>query len=286
MEYLIGVVVLLIIMWFRVVRPNQAHIVVRLGKPVRVRRQGWHVIIPFIERIDKQTLYDRNLAVTVDGLTVDTVRTSVGINVVFRVKNSDEAILASKYGIDDPIRIVQATVDEQLRAKIFTFEHEDIFGKREEIGDEVKEALKEKLWQYGMELDSVQVTDISLEEGVMLAMNQIVTQEKRKLALIREAEGQKAANILNAEADREVKKLIGEGMALQRQEIAKWFRESVQEMKEIDPSLSARDILDFLITSSRLETLEKIGKDNAKLVYLNDSLEGKQASLLADLVKE
>jgi TolB-like protein len=43
------------------------------------------------------------------------------------------------------VRLVKATVDEQLRAKIFTFEHEDIFGKREEIGDEVKETLKEKL---------------------------------------------------------------------------------------------------------------------------------------------
>lgn len=283
---LAGLVLLCVVLWFRVVRPNQAHIVVRLGRPVRVRRQGWHVIIPFIEKVDKQVLYDRNLAVTVDGLTVDNVRTAVGINVVFRVKNSDESILASKYGTDDPVRIVQATVDEQLRAKIFTFEHEDIFGKREEIGDEVKEALKEKLGQYGMELDSVQVTDITLEAGVMQAMNQIVTEEKKKLALIREAEGRKAAQILNAEADREVKKLIGEGMALQRQEIAKWFRESVIEMKEIDPSLSARDILDFLITSSRLETLEKIGKDNAKLVYLNDSLEGKQASLLADLINK
>jgi len=166
-------------------------------------------------------LYDKNLAVQVDGFTKDNVRTTVGINVVFRVKTADNDILASMYGIDNPVRLVQATVEEQLRAKIFTFEHEDIFGKREEIGNEVREALKEKLSQYGMELDSVQVTDILLEEGVMSAMNQIITEEKKKLALIREAEGRKASSVLDAEAEKEVKKLIGQGMALQRYEISR-----------------------------------------------------------------
>lgn len=39
-----------------------------------------------------------------------------------------------------------------------------------------------------MELDSVQVTDIVLEAGVMAAMNQIVTEEKKKMALVKEAE--------------------------------------------------------------------------------------------------
>lgn len=107
---------------------------------------------------------------------------------VYRVKNDSASILASKFNIDDPVRLVQATVDEQLRAKIFTFEHEDIFGKRDEIGMEIRETLREKLNQYGMELDSVQVTDIALEESVMQAMNKIIEEEKRKQALVREAE--------------------------------------------------------------------------------------------------
>jgi hypothetical protein len=57
------------------------------------------------------------------------------------------------------------------------------------------------------------------------------------------------------------------------------------EMKSIDDSLSAAAILDFLIVSSRLETLEKIGKDNAKIIYLNENLEGKSTSLVGAGVK-
>jgi hypothetical protein len=51
-------------------------------------------------------------------------------------------------------------------------------------------------------------------------------------------------------------------------------------MKSIDDTLSAAAILDFLIVSSRLETLEKVGKNNAKIVYLNENLEGKATTLV------
>lgn len=44
-------------------------------------------------------------------------------------------------------------------------------------------------------------------------------------------------------------------------------------MKSIDDTLSAKDILDFLITSARLEALEKIGKENGKIIYINENLE-------------
>ncbi len=283
--WLVFLVLIVLILWFRIVPPNQANIVLFLGKPVRVRKEGWHLIIPILEKTNRQSLFDKNLSVQVDGFTKDNVRTTVGINVVFRVKREDSDIIASMYGIDNPVRLVQATVEEQLRAKIFTFEHEEIFGKREEIGNEVREALKEKLGQYGMELDSVQVTDILLEEGVMNAMNQIITEEKKKLAIIREAEGRKASSVLDAEAEKEVKKLIGQGMALQRYEISRGFKDSVTEMQAIDASLSAKDILDFLITSSRLETLEKIGKDNAKVVFVNENIEGKFASMMGEMTK-
>lgn len=270
---------------FKIVPPNQANVVLFLGKPIRVKREGRHMIIPFLESIRRQQLFDKNLNITVDSITRDNVRTSVGINIVYRAKNTDKGIIDSKFSIDNPVRIVQATIDEQLRAKIFTFEHEEIFGKRQEIGDEIREALVEKLEQYGMELDSVQVTDISLDPWVMDAMNQIISEEKKKLALIRQAEWRKASLILDAEADKEVKKLIGQGMALQRQEIAKGFKESVEEMQSIDETLTAAQILEFLITSSRLETLEKVGKDNAKLIYLNENLEGKSTSLVGAAVE-
>lgn len=131
-----------------------------------------------------------------------------------------------------------------------------------------------------MELDSVQVIDILLDSQVTQAMNQVVASQKMKMAAITEAEGRKEGEILRAQGDKEVKRLIGEGMAEQRKAIANGFQESIEKIKSIDPSLSGDKILDFLLNSSRIETLEKIGANNAKVIYINENLEGKSASMI------
>ena len=65
---------------------------------------------------------------------------------------------------------------------------EEIFGKRSEIGEEIKETLCVKMAEFGMELDSVQVVDIQLDQKVVDAMNNVVASQKNKAATITEAE--------------------------------------------------------------------------------------------------
>ena len=280
---LIGLVVVLILIGVRIIPPRKALVVLRMGKAQRILREGFHVIIPFIEWTRGQSLAFRNLDVKVDGITEDNVTTTIGLNVIFRVKDSDQAILDSIFKIDEPIKAIRSMVEEQLRAKIFTFQHDLIFGKRDEIGDEVKKILDKKLHEFGMELDSVQVKDIQLDASVMAAMNKIVAARKNKDAQITEAEGDKQTDILKAEANKEVKKLIGEGMAEQRKAIANWFSQSVDDIKKADKNLKGIEILDFLLSSARIETLEKVGDNpNSKVIYLNENLEGKMASMIGE----
>ncbi len=267
-------------MGIKILSPRKVAVVLRLGTATRIIREGLNFTIPFIEWTRSQSLALMNLDVAVDGITEDNVKTTVWLNVIFRVKDDDQSIIDSIFKINDPIKTIRAMVEEQLRAKIFTFRHDDIFGKRNEIGDEVKETLAGKLHEFGMELDSVQVKDIQLDASVMEAMNNVVSAQKNKQAAITEAEGRKQGDILNAEADKEVKKLLGEGMALQREAIAKWFSQSIGEIKAQDKNLQGAQVLEFLLASSRIETLEKIGHSNAKVIYLNENLEGKMASMI------
>ncbi len=278
--YILIPIAILVFMGIKILPPRKASVVLRLGKTNRIIREGLNFTIPFIEWTRSQSLALMNLDVAVDGITEDNVKTTVWLNVIFRVKDDDQSIIDSIFKINDPIKTIRAMVEEQLRAKIFTFRHDDIFGKRNEIGDEVKETLAGKLHEFGMELDSVQVKDIQLDASVMEAMNNVVSAQKNKQAAITEAEGRKQGDILNAEADKEVKKLLGEGMALQREAIAKWFSQSIGEIKAQDKNLQWAQVLEFLLASSRIETLEKIGHNNAKVIYLNENLEGKMASMI------
>lgn len=229
-----------------------------LGKPKRVVREGFNMVIPIFERVKRQNLALNNLPIKVDGITQDNVKTGVDINVIYKVKNDDQSIKDSLFKNDNVVQTIKSMIEEQLRASIFEFQHEEIFSKRTEMGDEIKETLSKKLGEFGMELDSVQVVDIQLDQKVVEAMNNVVASQKSKTAAITEAEGRKQAQILTAEGEKEVKKLIGEGMALQREAIAKGFKDSIGQIKETDKELSGREILEFLLNSSRIETLEKV----------------------------
>lgn len=266
----------------RILWPKKVGVVLFLWKATRVITEGFNVVIPFLEYVIYQTLALTNLNIKVDGITKDNVNTSVNINVIYKVKDDNQSIKDSLFKNQNIVQTIKSLIEEQLRAKIFEFEHEEIFWKRNEIGDEIRQALAVKLAEFGMELDSVQVIDIVLDSQVVQAMNQVVASQKAKMASITEAEWRKQAEILRAEWDKEVKRLIGEGMAEQRKAIANGFQESIEKIKSMDPTLTGAQILEFLLNSSRIETLEKIGLDNAKVIYVNENLEWRAASMISN----
>ena len=61
--WIVFIVLVILVLGFRIVPPNQANIVLFLGKPVRVRKEGWHLIIPILEKTNRQSLFDKNLSV-------------------------------------------------------------------------------------------------------------------------------------------------------------------------------------------------------------------------------
>jgi regulator of protease activity HflC (stomatin/prohibitin superfamily) len=196
---IVGLILLVLLFGIRILSPRKVGVVTFLGKISRVIREGFNVIIPFLESVHYQTLEMMNLNVNVDGITKDNVNTSVNINVIYSVKEDDQSVIDSIFKNTNVVQTIKALIEEQLRAKIFEFEHEEIFGKRNEIGDEIRTALEVKLAEFGMELDSVQVIDILLDSQVTQAMNQVVASQKLKAAAITEAEGRKQGEILKAE---------------------------------------------------------------------------------------
>lgn len=275
--------VILAALSIRIVRPNTVMVVELFGKYNRTLRPWLHFIIPFIEWTRSQTLYRKNFPVEVNGITKDNVTSNIGLNVIYYVEddevdNKTGNIFKSIYNIDDPRTMMRSTIDEQLRAMIVNFTHKNIFEKREEIGQNIESRLREKLSTFWYRLDSIQVRDISLESTVMAAMNKVVETEKLKEAALNEAEAEKIMKVKEAEAEKESKVLLWEGMAGQRMKIAEWFKESVDLIKQTDDSLNAEKVLDFLLDSSRIETLWSIGEQqNSKLIYLNEDLEWRKS---------
>ena len=285
--------IFLIIWSVKLVSPNTVKAVKTFQKFSRIIRPGLNFIIPLVETTDSQVLYKKNFPVEVEWVTQDNVTAYIGLNVIYYVNDDKDNtingnIYKSIYMIDDPKTMMRATIDEQLRAMIVTFTHKNIFAKREEIGEAIEARLREKLKSFWFKLDSIQVRDVKLENTVMDAMNKIIETEKFKEAAFNEAEAKKIMQVKEPEAEKESKILLWEGMAGQRMKIAEWFKESVDLIKQTDDSLNAEKVLNFLLDSSRIETLWSIwSQDNSKLVYLNENLEWKTSKLVAgsDIMK-
>ena len=131
-------------------------------------------------------------------------------------------------------------------------------------------------------MDSIQVIDIELEKNVMNAMNKVVETQKLKEAANNEAEAQKIIKVKEPEAEKESRILLWEWMAWQRMKIAEWFKESVDMIQQADSSLNWEKVLQFLLDSSRIETLWNIGwNTNTKLIYLNEDLEWRASKLVS-----
>ena len=279
--------IFLIALSVRIVQPNTVRTVEFLGKYNRILRQGFHLIVPVLEQTKLQTLFRRNFPVEVQWVTSDNVTAYIGLNVIYYVEDDRNdsmqwAIYRSIYSIDDHRTMIKSTIDEQLRAMIVSFTHKEIFNKREEIWEEIEERLREKLSTFGFRLDSIQVRDVELDKKVMEAMNKVVETEKLKEAAMNEAEAKKILQVKEAEAEKESKILLWEGMAGQRMKIAEWFKESVDLIKQTDDSLNAEKVLQFLLDSSRIETLGNIwAKDNSKIIYLNEDLEWRASKLMS-----
>ncbi|MDD5770294.1 MAG: SPFH domain-containing protein [Candidatus Gracilibacteria bacterium] len=290
MGYILIPIIIILILGIRIVTPQTIKTVEFLGRFTRILRPGLNIIIPIIEITRHQDLFRKNFAVEVDGITSDNVTVYVGLNVVFFVQDdkndtTDGSIYKSVYSINDPRTLMASTIDEQLRAMVSTFGHKEIFNKREEIGQSIEENLREKLSQFGYTLDSIQVRSIKLEANVTAAMNKVVESSKLKEAAQNEGEAEKIMQVKRAEADKEAKILIGQGMAGQRMEIAKGFKESVDLIMSSDKSLTGDKILKFLLDSSRIETLGNIGNsDKTKLIYLNEDLEGRAMNKESKLI--
>lgn len=287
--FMIGIVyfIFLLISWVVIVQPNTVRSKEVFGKYTWVLRQWFNLVIPFVTRTVRLDLQRKNFPVEVEWVTQDNVNAFIWLNVIYYIEDDSNATISwniykAIYSIDDPRTMIKSTIDEQLRAMIVTFTHKNIFAKREEIWESIEERLRVKLSTFWFKLDSIQVRDVKLDSAVMSAMNKIVETEKYKEAAFNEAEAKKIMQVKQAEAEKESKILLWEGMAGQRMKIAEWFKESVDMIKQADNSLTAEKVLNFLLDSSRIETLWNIwAQENSKLVYLNENLEWRTSRLIA-----
>ena len=277
MEFLFPIAIVILILSIRIIRTKEVGVVEFLGKYNRILTPGLNFIVPVVERIAvKVPLRTRSLKMFVDSVSRDNVKIRIGLDVLFFVKEEQDAVFKSYYSLDNPVSAIQSIVDNALRAKINEFEHLEVLSKRNEFSDYLEDILSEKLVEWGYTIDSVQITDIELPETLIAAMNDVKTTERQKEAALNEGEAKKILSVKEAEADQESKRLQGLGLAQQREEVAKGLKNSVEEFKEaLGKAADPNEIMNIILMTNYFDTLKSIGEGpNSKVIMMDGSPEG------------
>jgi regulator of protease activity HflC (stomatin/prohibitin superfamily) len=154
----------------------------RLGKYVGLRGPGMVMIVPILETLS--AFVDQRIRVAgvsaESTLTRDTVPVNVDAIIFWMVWNAEKAILE----VEDFMDAVQMSAQTALRESIGRHELAQMITERETLGRELQRILDEKTNPWGITVQSVEVRDVRIPQGLEDAMSRQAQAERERQARI------------------------------------------------------------------------------------------------------
>jgi len=193
----------------KVVPQQSAWVVERLGKYHGTLQPGLNPVIPFIDRVAykhslKEVPLDTPSQVCI---TKDNTQLQVDGVLYFQVTDPQRA----SYGASNYILAITQLSQTTLRSVIGKLELDKTFEEREYINHSVVSAIDEAAMNWGVKVLRYEIKDITPPNAILQAMQQQITAEREKRALIASSEGRKQEQINIATGEREAEIARSEG---------------------------------------------------------------------------
>jgi len=258
----VGVILfLLLVKSVMIVTEQTAVVIERLGKFHHIADSGFGLIIPFVDgKASTINLRLQQLDVTIETKTRDNVFVNLQVSVQFKVGKG--RVKDAYYSMDNPRNQISSFIFDDVRAEVPRLDLDDVFAKKEDIALAVQQNIHESMKEYGYDIIKALITDIDPDHKVKDAMNRINAAKRDREAALEEGEGLKIKIIKEAEAEAESKRLSGEGVAKQRMEIVRGFKESVQDFKKSLDTVTHEEIMQFVLMTQYFDTIKDIGANS------------------------
>lgn len=277
-------VVLLLVSNIKVVEQNNVLVIEFLGKYNRMMNAGLNIKIPLLERVaNRVSLRQQNFAIDGRYPSADKVIVDIGTNLIYVVDSTDEGIKKYTYVVENRNQSIGAIVENSLRTYVAKETHEGILEKKEELATHIQNDLEKQFLEWGMFIKSFQITNVNFPLTITDAMSEVVASLQLRKAAENKGEATKIQAIKEAEADKERKRLQGEGIAQEREAIAKGLEQSIKTLQGVT-SQNPKEIMAILSLTQYLDTLKTVGaSNNAKVIFMDTSV-GKTSELMKDLI--
>ena len=258
--YIIAFLFLVFFMFglFVVVQQQTAVIIERFGKYHCIMQPGLNFKIPMVDTVAaRMDLRVRQLNVKVETKTQDNVFVHVVVAVQFHVLSAK--VYEAHYKLANSEMQINSYVFDVVRARVPQVKLDDVFEKKDEIADAVKNELSHVMDDFGYAIMKALVVDIEPDLKVKEAMNEINAAQRLRVAASEKGEADRILKVKAAEAEAQSKALQGKGIADQRKAIVEGLRESVDEFQKTVPGATPQDVMNLVLMTQYFDTLKELG---------------------------
>jgi len=274
----IGIIIILVLIIpnIKIVPQATTFIIERLGTYRTTWETGFHMKVPFIDRVAKKISLKEKVADFAPQAVITKDNVTMQIDTVLFYQIVDPKLYT--YGIERPIVAIENLSATTLRNIIGDLELDQTLTSRDIINTRMREILDEATDPWGIKVNRVELKNIIPPKEIQAAMEKqmkaerekrekILIAEGEKESAIRVAEGEKEAAILRAEAKKQAAIKEAEGQAQAILAVQEATAKGLQMIKDVGAD-------DGLIAIKGLEALEKVGQGASTKIIIPSDLQG------------
>ncbi len=223
----LAVFVVVVLVKTAVVVPQRMEFIVeRLGKYSKTLGAGFHILVPFLDRV----AYKRSLKeVVIDVqsqtcITADNISIAVDGVLYMQVMDSKK----SAYGIDNYELAAAQLAQTSLRSVIGKIELDKTFEERDTLNQQIVAAIDAAATNWGVKVLRYEIKDLTPPQTVMQAMEAQMKAVREKRAAIATSEGDRDSRVNRAKGLKE------EAIAISEGEMTKQINEARGKAQEIE----------------------------------------------------
>jgi len=279
MEIILGILALLVVVTiFKTAKivPNQwAFVIERLGKYSSTLKAGFHILLPFIDKIAYRHSL-KEIAIDVppqNCITKDNI--SVEIDGVLYLRVTDP--VKASYGIRNFKYAIVQLAQTTMRSEIGKIELDVTFESRDNINNSIVQAVDEASDPWGIKVTRYEIKNIDTPQTIRDAMEKQMRAEREKREQIALSEGDKIARINRAQGVKQEMVESSEGERIKRENEAKGeavailevARATAQGIREISLAINqpgGKDAVSMRIAIDWIESFKSLAKESTSMI--------------------
>jgi len=181
----------------KILQEYERGVVFFLGRFQKVKGPGLIILIPGLQKMIKVDLRVQVMDVpTQDVISRDNVSVKVNAVIYFRIVDPEKAIIR----VANPFEATSQLSQTTLRSVLGQHDLDDMLSERDKLNEDIQNILDQRTDNWGIKVANVEIKHVDLDESMIRAIAQQAEAERSRRAKVINAEGEKQAAQMLAEA--------------------------------------------------------------------------------------